>query len=267
MPDIHRGFQDVNPATEATAFFRFLDVADSLEPVQECKRRMLELCPVHAGDHVLDVGCGVGHEVQRLAAHVGPNGRVVGIDKSAPMIAEAQRRVAGVPAPIEYYVCDAQQLDFPDHTFTLGRTERVLRYLESPQRALAEMARVVRPGGQIVAFDLDTDLTVVDAPDQTLTRRIACVLEDAVPQGWIGRQLPRLFRHVGLVDLAVVPYACVVPYWMYQRVVQGAIAHAAEAGTLSATEVTSWWRDLEQAEQEGTFFAANFGFIVRGRKP
>jgi ubiquinone/menaquinone biosynthesis C-methylase UbiE len=251
MPDIHRGFQDVNPATEATAFFRFLDVADSFEPVQECKRRMLELCPVHAGDHVLDVGCGVGHEVQRLAAHVGPNGRVVGIDKSAPMIAEAQRRVAGMPAPIEYYVCDAQQLDFPDHTFTLCRTERVLRYVESPQRALAEMARVVRPGGQVVAFDFDTDLTVVDA----------------VPQGWIGRQLPRLFRHVGLVELAVVPYACVVPYWMYQRVVQGAIAHAAEAGTLSATEVTNWWRDLEQAEQEGTFFAANFGFIVRGGKP
>jgi len=70
-----------------------------------------------------------------------------------------------------------------------------------PEQALAEMARVLRPGGHVVVVDFDSDQTIVDIPDRELARRVADVLDAAVPNAWIGRQLVRLYLHVGLSEL------------------------------------------------------------------
>ena len=122
MQDIHKGFQDVNRATDAEFFFQFLDAADALESIQAYRQRMLDLCPPTAGQRILDVGCGIGHSTLRLAPLVGPAGCVVGIDKSEPLIAEARRRAAGLSVPLTYQVGDAQHLDFPPHSFDVCRT-------------------------------------------------------------------------------------------------------------------------------------------------
>jgi ubiquinone/menaquinone biosynthesis C-methylase UbiE len=250
---------------------RWLDRVDAHPVAQEVKRRMLEVCPVDPGNHVLDVGCGLGHEVTRLAARVGPSGRVVGVDASAQMIAEARRRTADVPFPTEFTVGDAHDLSRPDATFDLCRTERVLRYLHSPETALREMARAVRRGGCVLAQDFDSDLTVVDAADHSLARRIAEVLDAAVPNPWIGRQLFGLFRQVGLIDVRVFAHTVVLTgasgFAMYQQINQGTISRAVRNGDLSAHQEAVWWADLEQAARAGTFCAVNLGFIVTGRRP
>jgi ubiquinone/menaquinone biosynthesis C-methylase UbiE len=93
VSSLHQGFQDTGQDPQAA--FRWLDGADAHPLVKELKGRMLELCPVRAGDQVLDVGCGAGHEVRRLAQTAGSQGRAVGIDASALMIAEASRRADG----------------------------------------------------------------------------------------------------------------------------------------------------------------------------
>jgi ubiquinone/menaquinone biosynthesis C-methylase UbiE len=98
-----------------------------------------------------------------------------------------------VPFPTEFTVGDAHDLLLPDGTFDLCRTERVLRYLRSPETALCEMARAVRRGGSVLVQDFDSDLTVVDAADRSLTLHIAEVLDAAVQNPWIGRQLFGLF--------------------------------------------------------------------------
>ena len=122
------------------------------------------------------------------------------------MITEARRRATDLTLPITFEIGDVRHVDFPDNTFDLCRTERVLRYLDRPEAALGEMARLARPGGSVLAFDFDSDQTVVDAPDPALTRRIAEVLDAAVPHPWIGRQLFGLFRRAGLRDVRVVPH-------------------------------------------------------------
>lgn len=61
---------------------------------------MLEVRPVGEGDQVLDVGCGLGHEVRRLAELVGPRGRVAGIDASPAMITEARCSLSCHLAPL-----------------------------------------------------------------------------------------------------------------------------------------------------------------------
>ncbi len=270
MKSLHQGFRETGQPVDVEATFQWLDRADGHPQVQEIKRRMLDLCPISAGDQVLDMDCGLGHEVQRLAERVGPQGRVVGIDRNSLVIAEARRRAAHQTDRVTYEVGDAHHLVLPDDMFDLSRTERVLRYLERPEAALREMARVVRPGGSVLAFDFDSDQTVVDVPDRLLARRIADVLDAAVPHPWIGRQLFGLFRRVGLVDMRIVPHVVLLSgtdgFGMYQRLNEGTIAQAAEAGQITVAEVAAWWASLQRAAASETFFLANLGFIVVGRK-
>ena len=251
---------------EAKALFEFLDMVDGQDFIRECKARIDRLCPVPEGAHILDVGCGLGHEAQRLAQLAGPQGRVVGIDKSELMIEEARRRATDRSSPVEFTAMDACQLDFPEHTFNLCRSERVLRYTEDPQQVIHEMARVARPEGRIVIFDFDSAGLVVDAPDPVLTRRIGRLLGDAAPHGWIGRQLARLFKKAGLRDVAAFPQTSFLPFSVYKSVAGGTLEEAVQAGDISSVDVSRWWADLEKLNQEDNFFAAFLGFIVSGRK-
>src|SRR5208283_1542649 len=234
VESLHQGFQRGRQPIDVEATFRWLDQIDRNPLAQEIKGRMLDLCPVRNGHHVLDVGCGLGHELLRLARLVGPQGIVVGIDANPSMIAEAQRRAAGETFGICLEVGDAQYLAFPDNSFDLCRTERVLRYLESPEAALAEMTRVVRPGGCVLAFDFDSDQTVVDAPDSTLARQIAELLDSAVPRPWIGR--------LGATGFGI-----------YRQLNQDTIARAMQAGQITPAEVAAWWTALEHAAEAEAF--------------
>ena len=270
MSSLHQGFQETGQLADTEAAFRWLDSADGNPLVQQLKRRMLDVCPVGAGDQVLDVGCGLGHEARRLAERVGPQGRVAGIDASPAMIAD-RRRAAGLTLPVTFDVGDARQVAFPDCAFDLCRAERVLCYVDRPQDALAEMARLTRPGGSVLVFDFDSDLTMVDAPDPALARKIAEVLDAAVPRPWIGRQLFGLFQRAGLRDVRVTPHALCLPgaagFAFYQRLNRGTIDRARQAGQVTASEVAAWWAALEQAAEADTFFSASLGFIASGHKP
>jgi ubiquinone/menaquinone biosynthesis C-methylase UbiE len=184
------------------------------------------------------------------------------------MIAEARRRAGADAEHIDYAVMDAQHLDFPDGVFDVCRSERVLRYVDQPAQALREMVRVVRPGGRIVVFDFDSDATVIDAPDLALARRVREILDASVPHSWIGRQLPRLFREAGLVEVTVTPHVLMLPSLeSYRRLVSGTLGQAVCTGRISADELARWWSDLTQAEREGGLVVANLGFIVGGHRP
>ena len=268
MDNLQQEFQGDGASGAAGSLFRWLELADAQPSIREVKRTMLELAPVGEGDRVLDVGCGIGLEVARLAWNAGFAGRVVGIDRSTRMVAEARRRRADGDLNVEYAVMDARRLGFPDGAFDLCRTERVLRYVEDPERAVGEMTRVVRPGGRVVAFDFDSDATVIDHPDATLVRRVREILDAAVPNCWIGRQLPRLFRRAGLDDITVVPKVVMIPSLeSYRRLVGGTLDAAVGAGDLGARDLVRWWDGLAVLESEGGVLVANLGFIVRGSRP
>lgn len=124
--------------------------------------------------------------------------------------------------------------------------------------------------GSVLVFDFDSDQTVVDAPDQALARRIAEVLDAAVPHPWVGRQLFGLFRRAGLGKVRVVPHAICLSgaagFAIYQQLNQGTIDRAVQAGRITAEEVAAWWGALTQAAEAETFFTAVLGFIAAGHK-
>lgn len=266
MQNLVQGFKNVDLTDDVEFLFHILDTADQIESFQLCKQRMLELLQVKAGDHILDVGCGLGHEVRRLAQIVGSSGRVVGFDYSEVMLKEARKRTEGLNLPIEYYQGDAQALNFPDNSFAGCRSERVFSYLSNPQAAVAEMVRVLRPGGHIVIIDFYLDGTVVDSRDQNLTRRIIHYLSDSFPNGTIGAKLPAIFRDSGLDEITIVPHTLLPTYEFFTFIYNGVLNKATDTGVISESELSWWKNELEKAHKVGKFFAAFTGFIVSGRK-
>ncbi len=259
-------FTRVDTTSDPKFFERFVDAANEMASVRACKRRMEAFLDPRVGQQILDVGCGTGDDARALARLVRPGGRVVGLDSSEAMLAEARRRAEGLDLPLEYHLGDAQQLDLPDGSFDGCRTERTFMHLKAPDRALDEMIRVVRPGGRVVVFDFDWDTQLVDHPDQPSTQKILELMADSLLSGRIGRRLPRMFQEAGLSDVAVAPHTVVMHAAFFRQLFGGTLQRAQEQGRLSATEVAGWLEPLESASQAGRFFAALTGFIVAGRR-
>ena len=175
------------------------------------------------------------------------------------MIAEATRRHAPTRLPVTFLVGAAHHLAFAAATFDRCRTERTPLHLDDPTRALAELVRVVRPGGHVVVFDFDWDLTFIDHPDTQRTWWLVQACSELVKHGGIGRALPRLFGAVGLVEVTWVPYAVRIPYAVAHALFDGLFAHLQAAGQVSA--------EARAVVAAGQWCCGQLGFLVCGRKP
>ena len=113
--------------------------------------RLVEVAALHSGESVLDVGSGRGATLLPAAERVGPTGRVVGVDLSEEMVtllqSELTRRGLRQAAVRRM---DAEALDVETAAFDAVLSSFVLHLLPEPERAAAEMARVLRPVGRCV---------------------------------------------------------------------------------------------------------------------
>jgi demethylmenaquinone methyltransferase / 2-methoxy-6-polyprenyl-1,4-benzoquinol methylase len=110
-------------------------------------RRETAAAVVRPGDRVLDVCCGTG-DLALAAARVG--GRVTGIDFSEPMLERARRKAPG----LTWVQGDALALPFEDHSFDAVTIGFGLRNLEDERRGLAELRRVLVPGGRLGVLEI-----------------------------------------------------------------------------------------------------------------
>lgn len=110
-------------------------------------RIALEMLELSKGDQVLDVACGPGNFTREFAPRAGGDGLVVGLDASRTMLDRAVRE--GVPANVTYMRGDASALPFVDAAFDAVSCFAALYLIEEPFRAIAEIARVLAPGGRV----------------------------------------------------------------------------------------------------------------------
>lgn len=116
---------------------------------------------LQGGERILDVGSGLGQLSRAMARVSGV--RVIGIERSAEQIAEAERQAAqaGEAALVEFRQGDALRFPLRDEewgTFDLAHTRFLLEHLREPLPVVQAMARAVRPGGRIILADDDHDL-------------------------------------------------------------------------------------------------------------
>jgi SAM-dependent methyltransferase len=103
--------------------------------------------PIGAADRILDLGCGTGIVARRLRERLGGGARISGVDASADMLAKAR----ALAPELEWREANAMQLPFPDGSFELVVSQQMLQFVPDRARALAEIRRVLVPGGRLVA--------------------------------------------------------------------------------------------------------------------
>ena len=163
------------------------------------RRRFRALLDVRDGESGVDVGCGVGHLTCELAEDVGVDGRMTGVDASADMLAGAAARVRArrLDDRVALREGDAVALGLPDASADFVVAVQTYSYVPDIAAAIAEAARVLRPGGRLGVLETDWDLYVYGSPDVDLMRRIfdgRWRFEHA----HLPRQLNRLFADAGL---------------------------------------------------------------------
>lgn len=117
-----------------------------LAPAHEA---LMALASPEPQERVLDVACGTGLVTRLAAEQVGPTGSVTGIDVAPDMIDVAKATEGPAGAHIEWHVADAASLPLPDASYDVVLCQMGLMFMEDRTAALAEMRRVLAPGGRI----------------------------------------------------------------------------------------------------------------------
>ena len=105
------------------------------------------------GDQVLDIAGGTGDMAQAFAVQVGSSGTVVHTDINLAMLRQGRDRLTDEGLLLPTAVCDAEQLPFTDQRFDLVCVAFGLRNMTHKDRALREMARVLKPGGKLLVLE------------------------------------------------------------------------------------------------------------------
>ncbi len=123
--------------------------------LRELRQRTADLARIQPGEKILDVGCGTGTLAMEVALRVGAKGRVFGIDPGEQQIARARSKAARRSLSIEFQVGVIEHLDFPDQTFDVVLSTIMMHHLSDTlkRQGLAEIARVLKPGGRLVIAD------------------------------------------------------------------------------------------------------------------
>jgi demethylmenaquinone methyltransferase/2-methoxy-6-polyprenyl-1,4-benzoquinol methylase len=163
MTQTHFGFQSVDEKEKAR---RVRGVFDSVASRYDLMNDLMSLglhrawkayavavANVQEGDRVLDVAAGTGDLTAAFARRVGPSGLVVHTDINESMLRQGRDRLIDEGVTLPSVICDAEAQPFRDGIFDLVSVAFGLRNMTRKEVALAEMARVLRPGGRLLVLE------------------------------------------------------------------------------------------------------------------
>ena len=206
------------------------------------------------GQRLLDIGCGSGDAALALAEDLGDTGELVGVDVSAEMLRVARAKAQAARCRVRFDVGDACALDEPNGSFDAVRSERTLQWVATPQVAVGEMVRVLRPGGLVSLIDTDWSTLALDVGDDDLAARVrrAMSVERNRPSH-IGGRLHDVVTTAGLVPIASTSQAHTWAEWNPEE-------SPAPDGCFSMESLAD---DLVVAEQLATHERAAFISTIR----
>jgi demethylmenaquinone methyltransferase/2-methoxy-6-polyprenyl-1,4-benzoquinol methylase len=170
------------------------------------RRFLVSRVPAQAGDRVLDVATGTAAVAIELMRRTGAG--VVGLDQSEPMLRRGVARVAnaGLAARMVFVLGQAERLPFPDAAFDALTFTYLLRYVDDPAKTLAELARVVKPGGTMAGLEFDVPYRAAWPFWWTYTRLVMPAVGRVVSRPWyevgrfLGPSISSFYQHHPLAE-------------------------------------------------------------------
>jgi ubiquinone/menaquinone biosynthesis C-methylase UbiE len=248
--------------------------ADELAP-DSCA--LLDRVGLRPGQAAVDLGCGPRGILDLLAERVSPAGRVVGVDAEPVHTAMAAEFAAGRGlSNVQCITADARRTGLPSCSFDVVHARTLLINVPEPAEIVAEMVRLVRPGGWVTAMEPDTEYVMCYPPHPAVTRLceifpVAAGRNGADPR--IGRRVAEMFRQAGLTDVGAEARAQMYPPGHSRRttrldLVRSMRPRILEMGLASETELdvldTAARAHLEDPR---TVAVLGLFFLTWGRKP
>jgi demethylmenaquinone methyltransferase / 2-methoxy-6-polyprenyl-1,4-benzoquinol methylase len=163
MSDTHFGFKTVDEQQKAGMVRGVFDsVAQRYDVMNDVmslglhrvwKAYTVAVSGARAGQRVLDIAAGTGDLTREFARRVGPSGQVVHTDINEAMLRTGRDRLLDEGLVLPSVICDAEQLPFPAQSFDIVSVAFGLRNMTHKDRALAEMGRVLKPGGRLLVLE------------------------------------------------------------------------------------------------------------------
>jgi ubiquinone/menaquinone biosynthesis C-methylase UbiE len=163
----------------------------------QLRQQTVALARIQPSERVLEVGCGTGDVALAASAYVGPSGAVAGIDPAPEMIAVARAKAARAARAVDFQVGVIEALAFPDGTFDVVLSSLMMHHLpdDLKRQGLAEIARVLKPGGRVLIVD-------IKRPTGRLGRAmLTLMLHGGLERGI--QDLPPMLRTAGFTHIEV----------------------------------------------------------------
>lgn len=269
MPDPHRFVNDLDEASHARLIGR-LESRAKVPVFSSLFDKYVEQIDLPQAANILEVGCGTGVILRNLVRRKDFSGGATGIDQCRSFIDAANEfsKQENIEGKVNFQVGDIHKLDFPVSEFDLVIAHTVISHVTEPVEVLAEMARVVRPGGMIVIFDGDYASLTYAFPDHGFGQKMDNALATTTfnnPR--IMRDLPRLLPEMDL-ELKSAWGDAVVEIGegsYFKTFAETYVPYVKNSGMFSEQAVNIWLDEQYKAMENGTFFAAcnYYTYLVR----
>jgi SAM-dependent methyltransferase len=233
------------------------------------KNKYFQKIDARSGNTILDIGCGIGHDAGILAYQVGLKGTIYGVDIDRTVV-EAASKIYNVPN-IYFIHGDCQAL--PHHLydkFDKCTADKVLQYIDDPDKALAEIFKILRPGGHIICHEPVWNTLAMRCNDPSTSDKIICSAnQQGIKNKNIPLEMPKLLKLSGFSDIEIDVNAHVFTEFKKADTVFGfwRMAYgAAQKEVVTICEATKWLADQIIKDQDGEFLAYMMYLVYKAKK-
>ncbi|MFQ5954187.1 MAG: methyltransferase domain-containing protein [Kiloniellales bacterium] len=249
---------------------RRVEAIYSTPDVVATRNAVLETLALRRGEQVLDIGSGPGYLAYDMARSVGPEGRVLGIDVSPDMLELSRRRCEGC-ANVDFKETEGAKLAIADASFDAAVSIQVYEYIPEVADSVAELYRVLRPGGRAVIMATDWDSLICHSSDPERHFRVLAAWEEHVAHRCLPRILGPMLEEAGFRILRRQLVPIFNPEYHENTYSHGIIeliaAFVPGRNGVTKKAAQAWANDLRRLGAAGRYFFSLNRYLFTAGKP